>query len=204
MRSVNTTFKEEKNASTNRPIRLYTIENYDGAGHDLHFAEWDVDITFAGVTYIRFPITLDTISENNQSAIDAVKITVSNISRLIQAYLENYDLRGKKVTIKTVWADKLNDPDAYIDDIFYIDSYVVDQDNVQFTVTSKFDVQDVELPVRRFSRNYCGWKFKSTECGYSGSEVTCKKTKQDCKDVKNNYVRFGGFPSIPQNRSFIG
>lgn len=203
MRDVNDTFKTEANKAVNKPLRLYIIEDYDGT-NDLHFAEWDSDVTFDGATYTRFPINLESVAENNQGTIDAVKVSVSNVSRLIQGYLETYDLRGKKVTIKTVWADQLDDTSAYIDDIFYIDAYTADQNVVQFTLTSKVDVLGVELPVRRYSRNYCSWKFKSTECGYSGAETTCKKTKQDCKEVKNNYARFGGFPSIPSNRVYLG
>ncbi len=136
--------------------------------------------------------------------IDSVNLTVANVSRVIQSYLESYDLRGKKVSIKTVWANQLADTSAYIEDVFYIDSYTADQDNVSFVLTSKFDVLDVELPLRRYSRNYCNWKFKGTECGYAGSDTTCNKTKQDCKNNKNNYARFGGFPSIQSNRILLG
>ena len=204
MRSINSTFKTEKNSAANKPIRLYTLENYDGAGHHLNFAEYDADVTFNGITYTKFPISIDSISENNKSAVDTVNLTVANISRLIQSYLENYDLRGKKVSIKTVWANQLTDSNAYIEDIFYIDSYSADQDNASFILTSKFDLLDVELPLRRYSRNYCHWKFKGIECAYLGTETACNKTKQDCKNNKHNFVRFGGFPSIQSHRIILG
>ena len=204
MRSINSTFKAEKNSSTNKPIRLYTLENYDGASNNLNLAEYDTDIVFNGITYTRFPITIDMISENNKSMIDTVNLTISNVSRVIQSYLESYDLRGKKVSIKTVWANQLADANAYIEDVLYIDSYTADQNNVSFILTTKFDVLDVELQLRRYSRNYCNWKFKGTECGYAGSDTVCNKTKQDCKNNKNNYARFGGFPSIQSNRILLG
>jgi len=204
MRSTNAAFKTEKNNPANQPIRLYTLENYDGASNNLYLAEYDTDITFDGIVYTKFPISIDRISENNKSVIDTVNLTVSNVSRIIQSYLESYDLRGKKVSIKTVWANQLADANAYIEDVFYIDSYTADQDNVSFTLTTKFDVLDVELPLRRYSRNYCNWKFKGIECGYAGSDTACNKTKQDCKNNKNNYARFGGFPSIQSNRILLG
>lgn len=204
MRDADSTFISEKNAQANKPIRLYTLHDYDGAGNNLRFAEYDADVSYDSLTYTKFPVTFDVISENNKGAIDAVKVTLANVSRLIQSYLEDYDLRGKKVTIKTVWSNQLADTTAYIDDVFYIDSYTADQENVSFNLTTKFDVLDVELPLRRFSRHYCHWRFKGTECGYAGSESTCNKTKQDCKDNKNNYDRFGGFPSIKSNRMILG
>jgi len=101
-----------------------------------------------------------------------------------------------------VWADQLADPDAHMDDVFYIDNYSADQKNVEFTLTGKFDVLGVDLPARRYARNYCSWKFKSTECGYVGGELTCNKTKQRCKQLEN-YHRFGAFPSVPSRRIYV-
>jgi len=202
MRTLDSTFTTEKNKPANHPIRLYTITDYDGT-NDLYFAEHDADVVYDSVTYVKFPITLDEISENNKGTIDSVRVTVSNASRLIQSYLEDYDLRGKKVTITTVFADQLADTGAHIDDVFWIDSYTADQHTVSFTLTSKFDVLDIALPGRQYSRNYCGWKFKSTECGYSGGQTSCNKTKQRCKELVN-YSRFGGFPSINPSRVALG
>lgn len=200
-RIINDTFKTEKAKPENAPIFLYILEKYDGT-NDLYFAGYDDDITFQNILYMKFPISHEFIGENNQGQIDQVKVRLGNISRLIQSYLEQYDLRGKKVTIRMVWADQLLDPDAYMDDVFYIDSYTADQNTVEFTLTSNFDVLGVDLPSRRYSRNFCTWKFKSSECGYVGVEITCNKTKQRCKQL-NNYKRFGAFPSVPMRKIFV-
>lgn len=200
-RDVNATFKAEKAKKENAPIFLYVLKEYNGAD-DLNFAGFDQDVIFGGTVYARFPIKHEFVAENNQGQIDQVKITLANVSRLIELYLEQYDFRGKKVIIRTVWADQLSDPDAYIDDVFYIDNYTADQSNVEFTLTGKFDVLGVDLPARRYARNYCVWKFKSAECGYAGAELTCDKTQQRCKQL-GNYQRFGGFPSVPTRRIYI-
>lgn len=200
-RTINTTFKEEKAKPENAPVFLYTVEKYDGV-NDLHLTGYDEDVQFQNVVYTKFPITHEHIGENNQGQIDQVKVRLANVSRLIQSYLEQFDLRGRKVTIRMVWADQLLDPDAYMDDVFYIDSYTADQSTVEFTLTSKFDVLGVDLPSRRYSRNFCTWKFKSGECGYLGAETTCNKTKQRCKQL-GNYKRFGAFPSVPMRKMFV-
>jgi lambda family phage minor tail protein L len=200
-RDLNATFKAEKAKKENAPIFLYMLKEYDGVD-DLNFAGFDQDVTFAGKVYTKFPIKHEFVAENNQGQIDQVKITLANVSRLIEFYLEQYDFRGKKVIIRTVWADQLADPDAYIDDVFYIDNYTADQSNVEFTLTGKFDVLGIDLPARRYARNYCVWKFKSAECGYAGAELTCDKTQQRCKQL-DNYQRFGGFPSVPMRRIYI-
>jgi len=200
-RDVNATFRNEKAKKENAPIFLYMLKEYDGVD-DLNFAGFDQDVTYNGTVYTRFPIKHEFVAENNQGQIDQVKITLANVSRLIEFYLEQYDFRGKKVIIRTVWADQLSDPDAYIDDVFYIDNYTADQSNVEFTLTGKFDVLGIDLPARRYARNYCVWKFKSAECGYAGAELTCDKTQQRCKQLEN-YQRFGGFPSVPTRRIYI-
>lgn len=200
---TNAAFIAEKNQSANRPVFLYKIEDYDGASSNLFFTNHDSNVTFDGQVYTKFPILHEAISDNSRGEIDSVVCRVGNASRLIQAYLELYDWRGKKVTITQVFLDEIADADAKISFVFYIDNYKATDTEVEFTLTSKFDLLDIQLPLGTYNRNYCRWKFKSTECGYVGSEQVCNKTKQDCRDNKNNVLRFGGFPSIPQRRLFV-
>jgi len=203
MRSLDATFKNEKNSQSNEPLFLYSIYDYDGASTNLYFVDYSKNVTYDGQEYVRFPITHNSISENTNGEIGNVTVTLSNVSRLIQAYLEAYDFRRKKVTIKQVWANQLADTDAYIEDIFYIDSYTADQQNVTFTLTGKFDILSVELPARKYSRNYCGWKtLGCTECGYAGAETECNKTLKRCRELGNS-ARFGGFTSVPSRTLFV-
>ena len=203
MRTTNDTFKQEKNKPANQPIFLYTIYDYDGLNNNLYFAEYDEDVVYNGITYIRFPITHEFIGENTQGSVDSLKVMISNVSREIQAYLELYEFRNKKVDVMLVWANQLQDPNAYIKDTYYIDSISATEEAVSFALTSKFDLLDVTIPNRKYSRNYCSWKFKSTECGYAGAETLCNKTFQRCQAL-NNRLRFGGFPSIPSRRIYAG
>lgn len=200
-RDVDLTFKQEKAKQENSPVFLYTLEAYDGI-NDLYLVGFDQDVTYDGVLYSKFPITHEFVSENNQGQIDQVKVRLGNVSRLIELYLEQYDFRGKRVVIRMVWLDQLADPDAHMDDVFYVDNYSADQKNVEFTLTGKFDVLGVDLPARRYARNYCAWKFKSAECGYLGGETACNKTKQRCKQLEN-YLRYGAFPSVPSRRMYV-
>ena len=122
MRNINSTFKNEKNSPTNKPIFLYRIYDYDGS-NDLLFAEYDSNVTFNGDVYTAFPLTHEFIAESGNQEIPQIKVRVSNVSRYIQAYLEQYDLRGKRVDIILVWANQLNNPDVKIVDTFYIPLY---------------------------------------------------------------------------------
>jgi len=201
MRNLDGVFIEEKNKLENAPIFLYTIEEYDGS-NDLHLAAYAENVTFDGITYTRFPIQHDIITENTSGEVDSVKVKIANASREIQAYLEAYDWRKKKVIIKTVFANQLSDPDVFRDDIYYIASYVMNAEAAEFELSSKLDILQVTLPRRVYLRNHCRFKFKGTECGYAGAATTCNKTLQQCR-AYSNQLRFGGFPSIPTRRIYL-
>lgn len=194
-------FITEKNKQQNRPVYLYRVFDYDGS-NDLYFTNHDEDVTFDGQVYTSFPVSHDSVADNTSGEIDQVTAKLANVSREIQAYLETYDWRGLKVTITAVFLDALADAEDAVVHTFYIDNYTADEESVSFVLTTKFDLLDIQLPLRVYNRNHCGWKFKSSECGYVGSETVCNKTKQDCRDNKSNVTRFGGFPSIPQRRLY--
>lgn len=200
--ALHTDFLKEKNNQTNKPIFLYTIYNYDGLSNNLNLAESKENIVFDSITYTAFPIMHDNISDNSQGQTPEIKVKVANVSRLIEYYLNIYDLRDKKVLIRLVWANKLDNPDVKYDAIYYINSYTANEKVVEFTLLPKVDALGIVLPRRTYSRNYCQWRFKSTECGYSGEATECNKTKQQCK-ILDNYVRFGGFPAIPNKKLYV-
>lgn len=192
----------EKNKLSNKPIHLYEVVAFDGT-NSLLFAGYDDDVVFNGKTYLKFPITHEAVGDNTTGEIDNVVVKVANVSQFIQNKLESYDLRGKKVIITLVFANLLNNALNCIEHSYYIDSYTAGVEMAEFNCTSKFDLMKVELPARKYWRNYCTWKFKSTECGYAGEETVCNKTFQRCK-VLANEERFGGFPSIPSRQVYVG
>ena len=195
-------FIEEKNKAENKPLFLYTIYNWDGADNNLYYAAWDTDITFDGQLYTRFPISHEKTSENTQGQIDTVQIMVSNVSRFIIGTLLAYEFRGLRVEIKSIFSDILDDTDACINYIYYIDAWTADDKNAVFTLTSKFNIQNIELPLRRYSRHSCDSVFKSSECGYTGVETECNKTLTRCREL-GNQSRIGAEPSIPDSRILI-
>jgi lambda family phage minor tail protein L len=209
--NTNDALKEKLRAKQKKPIFLYTIYDYLGDGSDKCFAAYNHDVVFDGVTYTAFPITHDQITENTKGEIDSVKVQCSNVSRLIEYYLQNYDLRGKKVSIKLVDADLLDNPDAYIEHVNFIDSYTSNVKDVVFTLMSKFDILNLMLPSILWMRDWCQWEFASPavralgrgdECGYTGAETTCNRSWQRCQALGNSR-RFLGARAIPGRRGYV-
>jgi len=207
---TNKSFKEETRKKETQPIFLYVIWDYDGASNNKYFAAYDKNVIFDGIDYIKFPITHDEITENVKGEIDTTKVQLSNVSRLIEYYLQNYDLRGKKISIKMVYANLLDDPDAYIEFSNYIDSYTSNVKDVVFSIMSKFDVLNVIVPGRIYIKSHCQTLFaspairalgKGQECGYLGAETECNKTRGRCREL-GNQKRFNAFPSSPGGTSY--
>jgi len=231
MRTPSDNFITEKNKAENQPLYLYVLYNYDGAGHNLYLAGREEDIIFQNQLYTQFPISHDEIGENTSGEIDAVKVTIGNISRLIQAYLEIYEIRGKRLDILTIFAN-LDEENGCLIDTYYIDSYTANEQDVVFTLTSKFDISSLTLPGRKYSRNTCPWIFKyqldqirysvatsvvyttsqkailnimldSLEgCQYQGTATSCAKTLNACRAL-GNQINFGGQPSVPSKGVYI-
>lgn len=204
MKAINEIFKAEKNARSNRPLILFTLFNYRGTAENLTFARNNEDVVFDGVTYHKSGINFQTIGENLQGEIDMVDISVLNVSRFIQSNLEDFDISDKKILIRIVWANQLADPTAYLDFLFYIESYHSTDTDVHFVCTTKMDLMERTLPAEIIMRNHCTHRiFKDPDtCGYTGPETECNRTKQRCKAL-GNYSRFGGCPSMPSGRYVV-
>lgn len=202
-KAIDAIFTAEKNKQANQPIILFTLFAYDGA-NDLNLVDAHDNVDFDGVTYSAFPIKFETIPENSQGEVDAIKIKVANVSRVFESYLQTYDLREKKVRVRIVWANQLDETGTYLDYVFYIEHYSSNANSVELVCTTKTDVVDYVLPTGLYLRTHCRYKnFKDPQtCGYAGAEDQCNRTFQRCR-VLNNQIRFGGFPSIPTRRIYI-
>ena len=216
---VNNAFRDEKNKESNRPIMLY--EFYFPAV-TLYYAGYDVDVYYptGGQKYTKFSIKHEGIATNLQGDINAVKVVVSNISRILGSLiLSNNGLRGVKVVMKLVFADLLSDANANIADTFYIDSSEITENTVTFILTSKLDLFQVELPGRLFMRDACSWEFKKEGCWlwaggvwtaptspvFLHADVQCDKTRRGPEgcEYHSNQLRFGAFPAIPQKGIYV-
>ena len=193
-RTLAATFQIEKDKLQNRPIRLYIVESGSLGAEILRYAEYGEDVPFGGQTYYRAPIKCENVTENSTGEIDQFMVNFGNVDRSFIHYLEAHDgLRSSKVTVRTVFADLLSEADAFSDDIFYVVASSTTQQNASFLLKSKMDLLHVELPLRRFYRDTCQWKYKGLECGATSVSGTCSHTIQDCV-VRENRTRFGGFP----------
>ena len=185
------------------PIYLYSIQYDPIANCWLRLTGCGMDITFDGYEYKKYGINHSNIQENLSGRINKVTLTLANITREVQYYLNTYDgLKGCKVTIKLVWLENLDNPFCFLGDTYYIEDSHSNPKQASLTLASDLDVLDIQLPRRSFYRAYCRFRFKDADCGYVGPAASCDKTFARCKEL-NNVRRFGGFPGIPMARWLI-
>ena len=101
------------------------------------------------------------------------------------------------------------DPNQFIpDDLWYVERKVTENRYIiEFELSSAFDLMGQQLPNRQIIQNSCSWKYRSTECGWTGANYdknnapstlandACAKTLAACKvRFATQPIRFGGFP----------
>jgi len=158
-----------------------------------YLAEYDVDVIFGGHTYLKFPITHEVIELSASGEIASVRLKISNVNRTIWAYVMGYDaFRGGMVILRLVFADHLDDPDAHIDWIYYVDTSEYDESSQEatFTLTTKLDLYGVEIPGRKYDRYWCKWTYKEEGCwiwngaafeapaGFTNTATQCDQTRR--------------------------
>jgi len=211
-------------------IELFELDltNLGGSIERFHAGtnELNSDIVWNGDTYTRFPISATGFEFVGNGQLPRPHIKVSNVFGTITALLLVYsDLIGAKVTrIRTLakYLDAVNftggvNPSAdstaeFPRDIFYVDRKVVEQrDFVEFELVSSLDLNGLKLPRRIMMANMCPWVYRSTDCGYTGTNYfdagdspvsssandVCGKRLNSCKVRFGtlSVIRFGGFPS---------
>lgn len=149
------------------------------------------DIYWQGEPYQPLPIQADGFEYTGTGQLPRPTIRVSNLLGSISALLlgvneisPGNDLTGAKV-IRIRTLSRFLDPRNFPGDvnphgtpaneempreIYYIDRKATEnREIVEFELASVFDLAGVRAPKRQVIANICQWKYRSAECGYTGS-----------------------------------
>ena len=190
------------------------------------------NLVWNGETYFRVPVSADGFEYKNGGTLPRPTLTVANsdstvtaILLLVNAITVGNDLAGAEVRrIRTLkrFLDAANfaagnsnaDPYAsFPEERYFIDRKASeDRNQVTFELASKFDVAGQKIPKRQCIANICQWEYRSSECGYTGSNFfdvndnaaaslaqdRCGKRLSSCKlrFGANAELPYGSFPSV--------
>lgn len=199
MKSITAALTTEKNKldTSSAWLPLVTVEV--SATEIIRLVPNPTNVTFRGETYVAFGLEIDEITQDAKGGLHDVRISVSNVTREIGAYVEFNELRGARVEILYVNSAHLADPDAVVAEERYeiMSIQVKGSQFVSFTLGHD-RISQHQFPSGRFFRDNCRWIYKSVECGYSGGLASCDKILEGVNGCRAhaNVPRFGGFPLL--------
>lgn len=136
-------------------------------------------IQWQGITYEPLPIAAAGFERTTKGQIPTPELTVANVLGTLAAVVNTLDdLVGAKVTRRRTllkYLDGGSSPDPsqeFPDDMFYIERKIAESSiTITWQLASKIDLEGLQLPRRIITQNYCLWKYRGPECGYTGPAV---------------------------------
>lgn len=193
MKTLPSAIVAEKNKIATKSAWLILLEITLTDDTVMRFVRNTEDITFSGNVYSAMPFDFDPI-EDQRGMIPTVNLRISNVTRLLQSYLEDLDGGiGSTVKISVVNSDLLSETYTELDLTFEVIGASSDVHQINF-ILGMPNPLNKRFPLFRYIANHCNWvsRFKGVECGYAGVETTCNGTLARCRELSNS-PRFGGF-----------
>lgn len=185
----------EKNLLSNTSPWFLILDIEISTGVYLYLVRNTEDITFNGHLYTAFPFEIGATKQTSKGEIPSVQFRVSNVNRVMQTYIEDYEgFLGKEITLRLVNNAHLAENYAELTLTFEI---------VACSTTAEWAIFDCgapnpmrkRFPLYRYIGSHCNFTFKSIECAYTGADTTCDRTYAACA-LKRNSVRFGGYKGL--------
>lgn len=161
----------------------------------LHLVRNSEAITFNGHEYqaMSFDIELKEESGSQQN----IKLSIKDYTRAVQQRMQDYGGGvGFSVTVMVVNAGNLAAP-AEIAEYFEVVGADSGSYTCNFTLGAENNITKT-FPRRRQTKDYCQWRYKSEDCGYTGTLPSCDlslKGANGCA-AHQNVIHFGAFPGI--------
>lgn len=181
----------------------------DAGTGTLRAVDDNAPFTFGGNVYYPASISVDENTTKSDGSLEALTLTVGNLTRDLTQLLEDQKLDGKSVLLRAFHRSSNQDS---IDWDFQVMAASAGWRDVQF-ILGHANLFKRPFPKNRFSKSSCRHIYKSAACGYSLSLVSCDKTldgSNGCRvhgddEVANGQPRqhpnrYGGFPTIPDDR----
>lgn len=197
--------EKNKLSTTNTWVILLDVTLPDSTM--LYITNNNEDVVFNGQTYTAIPFTLDDVKENSKGELPTISLKISNITRSVQALMEDPDIEG--MVGGTVRLQLVNTLDltgttdfSELDLTFTIMSSSSDAYWATFNLGAGSPLNK-RFPLDRYIASHCRFTFNnltgkeglSPECGYVGVDTSCERTLSACQ-AKSNSERFGGYVGL--------
>lgn len=193
--------KIEKNKIATDSCWITLLEIFMEGQDSIKICSNNVDVTWNNAVWTAFPFTVDQVTQN-KTEIPTVPIKVSNITRVIEQYIEQYGgLVGTKVILRVINSNFLENAVAEVEETFTIESTTADAQWATFNLGGSLPVK-MRFPFRRILKDWCPFVYKGIECAATSDLETCPHTLKGCRE-RNNSKRFGGEYSISTGGIYV-
>jgi phage-related protein len=164
---------------------------------------FDAGDGFGPMVYQPFAFDIESHTPTG-AQLPTVLLKASNVNRMLQGIVEQY--QGAVGAIAFIYvvntANPSGEPDLALQ-MTILDTSCTAQ-AVTFSLGARSPLRNL-FPRFTYQANYCMWKYKSKQCGYTGNLPTCALTLDGSNGCQahNNQTRFGGFPGIGTNGAAI-
>jgi len=155
----------------------------------LRFTSYTKDVNFFDLNgnpaiYTAIPLTRDGAQTNLDMRVDAIQVTVDNVTKAMSSYIANNEFRGRRLVIRRVFTNLLSDG-TYYQPIFdgVMDKPLIGNTRAQIEAVSRLGFLQRMGP-RRMYQLRCNWRFAvappDSGCanGISAATLKDKKTAQ--------------------------
>lgn len=144
-------------------IFLFEVE-YQAGSDPWRYAAYPTPISWNGYSWEAMSAAVEIIEQDSSGRLAELNVIAENVSRKVSAYQENYDLRGKPVTVYLVNHGCLEETTVL--------SWAYQVNNVQRKATEAVielghpDLFSLEIPRWRHIRDRCWAHFRDDRCRY--------------------------------------
>jgi lambda family phage minor tail protein L len=170
------------------PSTLTTVET-------LNLARNPDPVTYNGATYA--PAAFDIELKSQAGEQQTISLSIKDYTLAVQQRMQDYGGGvGFNVSVMVVNAGNLTQSPEVIE-YFQVVGAETANYICTFTLGAENNITK-SFPRRRQTKDYCQWRYKGQECGYTGSMPSCDlslKGANGC-EAHQNVVHFGAFPGI--------
>jgi len=181
------------------PRKLLSIELVGGSIYVLDNETLEA-LTYEGQEFLGAPLSHGEIKRDDNSAVDKLSITLSNVSLGISGII---GARGDVITnapavLNLVFLNvNTNEIISGTEAILYAgkcNNLKLDSENATMDIETELGGFEKQAPVMKYRPTCQVRRFGDFYCGYTGTETKCDRTFTRCKELKNQ-GNFKGFPS---------
>ena len=194
----------EKNMLSNGNAWLILLEvsfpDGEGGTNVLRLCRNNENITWRSQTWLGFPFGIDGLSQNTGGEMPSLTLSVSNVTREIQAVLEaNNGAANTTVELFIINSGHLSETTPSWTGKFAVNGVSVDVENANFTCGLGYPASS-RRPMDTWQKYVCPFAYGDIFCAVDSAVKatypTCNKTLANCEE-RDNKSRFGAELGIP-------